>query len=585
MENNYRFCNPRENTNKSEFSQNQQETSGNIATVLLHDYFHHGVFQTVLGEKQWDRLDSRLDMNTDQVCALLQKHNVKATFFALGWIGDKYPEIIRKIVLEGHEIASAGYNARSVRQMTPEQFRKDLNRSKVALENAGANKIIGYRSAYQWFRESELWALDILIEEGYLYDASYRPALVNIFERSHRRFIHQYRSDKGEIWEFPSSTITLMGFNLPISGGAYFRHFPHIFMFNNFIKWQEKSTMPFVLYFLPWELDRNQPVVSALGPLSRIRRYRNAGKLAWILPKYFNRGLFQSIHQYLNISLDYEEHKNVNERGSSDLEKENIATEGMKVDSGVNQIESVTVVIPCYNESPSIQYLSKAIEELIREAKVSYNLKLIFVDDCSDDGTYTKLHETFGNKENCKIIRHGCNLGVAASIRTGIEAAETELVCSIDADCSYDPLTLLQMIPRLTPDVDVVTASPYHRDGFVLGVPGWRLFLSKSLSRIYHLMLRQKLSTYTSCFRVYRRSSILNLRYKYGDFRGILELIAMADIAGLTIVEHPTTLQCRIYGHSKMKIFKTILGHLKVICEVRDHNRKRSIGPHAEDFR
>ena len=119
----------------------------------------------------------------------------------------------------------------------------------------------------------------------------------------------------------------------------------------------------------------------------------------------------------------------------------------------------------------------------------------------------------------------------------------------------------------------MVTASPYHKEGFVVGVPKWRLFLSKSLSKLYHLILKNKLSTYTSCFRVFKRNSLIDLNFKYGDFRGIVEMLAVADIHGMIITEYPTTLQCRIFGHSKMKVVKTIIGHIKLLEEIMKYRR------------
>ena len=551
-----------------------KSSKSHIVTVLLHDYFHHGVFQTVIGEKQWHRLDSRLEKNVKDACTLLKRFNIKATFFTLGWIADKYPEIIKRLVSEGHEIANAGYRAYSVRQMTPTQFKEDIQRAKNALEMAGSNKIIGYRSAYQWFRQEEFWALDILIEEGYRYDSSYRPHFNNLKEKPYRRFVYKHYGNNGKILEFPASTISILVLNLPIGGGGYFRQFPHFFMFQNFEKWCGETNMPFILYFLPWELDSNQPVITALGPLARVRRYRNAGKMAWMLPRYFKESRFQSISQYLNMPLVYPPKDEI---ASTDkiVSSEIINHTSAEVYSRYPK-NTVSIIIPCYNELPSIHYLSKTLDELVLKSLPKYYLKFIFIDDGSTDGTYVRLQDTFESRKDCKVIRQERNMGVAATIKTGLQAADTEIVCSIDADCSYDPITLLMMIPQLESSVDIVTASPYHKDGFVLGVPRWRLLLSKSLSEIYHLFLRHKLSTYTSCFRVYRRNSVLDLKNKYGDFRGIIELLAMADIHGLTIKEYPTTLQSRIYGHSKMKILKTIIGHLKVILEMVQYNRRFS---------
>jgi glycosyltransferase involved in cell wall biosynthesis len=165
-------------------------------------------------------------------------------------------------------------------------------------------------------------------------------------------------------------------------------------------------------------------------------------------------------------------------------------------------------------------------------------------------------------------IRHETNRGVAASILTGLRHASTEIVCSIDCDCSYDPHELANMIPLLRGDVALVTASPYHPKGHVHNVPSWRLVLSKSLSRIYRIVLRQPLHTYTSCFRVYRRSAMIGTQPERDGFLGIAELVGKLALSGAKIVEYPATLEVRVLGHSKMKIVRTIVGHLGLLASL-----------------
>jgi hypothetical protein len=138
----------------------------------------------------------------------------------------------------------------------------------------------------------------------------------------------------------------------------------------------------------------------------------------------------------------------------------------------------------------------------------------------------------------------------------------------MDCDCTYDPHELGRMIPLLAEGVDVVTASPYHPQGQVKNVPQWRLFLSRSLSRLYRLVLRQKLYTYTSCFRVYRRDAALGVTVERGGFFGVTEMLGRLDLAGRRIVEFPTTLEARMLGRSKMKILKTIAGHLSLLTQL-----------------
>ena len=231
--------------------------------------------------------------------------------------------------------------------------------------------------------------------------------------------------------------------------------------------------------------------------------------------------------------------------------------------------QEVSVVIPVYNEAASLPYLKRALDELINQSDI-YALKFIFVDDGSKDNTYQVLCDSFDSRNDCKIIRHQSNKGIAEALRTGIVSANTDIVCSMDADCSYDPLELLNMIPMLEEGVDMVTASPYHNVGSVRNVPKWRLFLSKSLSKLYHVTLHNKLATYTSCFRVYRRDSVSKIPPGYSGFLGVLELLAKLDINGGKVVEYPTVLQCRIFGHSKMQVARNILGHLKLLGTIID---------------
>jgi hypothetical protein len=159
---------------------------------------------------------------------------------------------------------------------------------------------------------------------------------------------------------------------------------------------------------------------------------------------------------------------------------------------------------------------------------------------------------------------------------TGIRAADSEIVCSIDADCTYDPHELGGMIPLLVPGVDLVTASPYHPDGGVRNVAEWRLILSRGASSLYRRVLHNKLHTYTSCFRVYRRSAALSLTLTRRGFLGVMETIALLDLDGHRVVEYPTMLDVRMIGQSKMKVVRTIWGHLQLLTQF---SKRRWFGP------
>jgi glycosyltransferase involved in cell wall biosynthesis len=228
----------------------------------------------------------------------------------------------------------------------------------------------------------------------------------------------------------------------------------------------------------------------------------------------------------------------------------------------------VTIVVPCFNETQSLRYLGNTLQSVAKALRDQYAFTFIFVDDGSTDDTWPLLQELFGARPDCRLVRHERNRGVAHSIQSGIRHAETEVVCSIDCDCTYDPHQLGRMIPLLTDGVDLVTASPYHPEGRVRNVARWRLLLSKSLSQLYRLVLHQKLFTYTSCFRVYRRETAIGISVQRGGFFGITEMLGHLDLKGCRIVEFPATLDVRMLGRSKMKILRTIAGHLGLLAQL-----------------
>jgi len=224
--------------------------------------------------------------------------------------------------------------------------------------------------------------------------------------------------------------------------------------------------------------------------------------------------------------------------------------------------------VPCFNEEASLTHLHDRIEAMRPLLNERHNMHLILVDDGSTDRTWAILQQLFGGRSDCTLIRQARNVGIGAAILTGIRAAQTEIVCSIDCDCTYDPSQLTFLLPKLTSSMDLVTGSPYHPEGRVLGVRWWRLFLSKSASALYRCVLRQKLYTYTSCFRVYRRSAVVRLELKHQGFLAIAELIAKFDLNGFNIAECPATLTARSHGLSKMNTVRVLAGHIGLLCEL-----------------
>jgi polysaccharide deacetylase family protein (PEP-CTERM system associated) len=540
-----------------------------VLTVALEDYFQVGAFNQLIQRGQWYRFETRLEKNTDRTLELLDRHGVKATFFVLGWIADRYPELLRRVAERGHEIASKGYYHRNVRQMSPGELREDLARTRELLEKAAGTRVLGYRVADGWFAPADLWALDVLAEEGYAYDSSLAPRLREYAHEPWRRFLHEYRSGDHKLWEFPISTIRLLRWVVPIGGGNYFRQFPHWLVRRAVRRWDRQYQVPFVMYFHVWELDPDQPKISSASLLTRIRHYRNLHKMQPMLEEYLGQYSFTSIARYLGLDTTWpRQGGGLALRAQTDTHSEII-----RLGAGEHAPEApartpLTVVVPCYNEELILPYLANTLKSVTASMEKEYELSFVFVNDGSKDGTAEALPRIFGGWPRCTIHHHETNRGVAAAILTGIQCASTELVCSIDCDCTYDPHEAAQMVPLLRPGIDVVTASPYHPQGQVRNVPAWRLFLSKGSSFLYRRVLRQKLYTYTSCFRLYRRSAVLELKVRETGFLGVAEILGKLDLKGSRLVEYPAVLEVRMLGRSKMKTVRTILGHLKLMTRL-----------------
>jgi polysaccharide deacetylase family protein (PEP-CTERM system associated) len=539
----------------------QSTTKPNLLTVLLEDYFQVGAFDRLIREQTWSRFEPRYVENTLKALDLLDKHDAKATFFVLGWIAENTPDLIREITKRGHEIASRGYNHCPLSRMSPAEFRADVRRTREVLEGASGQRVFGHRAAEKLNYARDAWTLDVLAEENFAYDASFLPTRKTIKNAPIRRAAHEHRAAGQTIWEFPYSTAPVGNYLLPISGGNYFRQLPYTLMRKKVQNWIETEDQPFVLYFHVWELDEEQPRINAASRLTRIRHYRKLDKMAWILNENLSRYSFTNCSNFLGINKSEVQHK-IAETSQNAIQIKSSSTPS----SEKANKEKVTVVIPCFNEEKTLRYLSNTLKSL--ETALDYDLSFIFVDDCSRDQTFDKLNEIFGARENVRILRHAENKGVAAGIVTGLKAAKTEIVCTIDADCTYDPHELSQMIPLLTEDVALVTASPYHPAGGVRNVPSWRLGLSKGASWLYRQTLQQNLHTYTSCFRVYRRSRIEGIELEQDGFLGVAEMLGKLVLRGERIVEHPAVLEVRLFGFSKMKTVRTVFGHIKLLTKL-----------------
>jgi len=247
----------------------------NAMTIDVEDYFHVSVFDGVVPRASWQQLETRVARNTERLLDLFEERNLRATFFVLGWVAERVPDVVRRIARGGHEIASHGYAHRLIYDQTPQAFREDVRRAKRLLEDVGGVPVHGFRAPSYSVTPRSLWALDILIDEGYGYDAS-------IFPIRHDRYgiplspRHPFVIERRgrTIVEAPASTVTIGPLNLPIGGGGYFRILPYAWTRWGIARVNRLEHRPAIFYLHPWEIDPDQPALHTSW-LGRFRHYRN----------------------------------------------------------------------------------------------------------------------------------------------------------------------------------------------------------------------------------------------------------------------------------------------------------------------
>jgi len=247
-------------------------------TVDVEDYFQVSAFDNVVSRDAWAGMESRVVANTGRLLDLFDEFDVRSTFFVLGWVAERHPALVRAIVARGHELASHGYAHRLVYSQTPAEFREDVRRAKGLLEDAGGVAVHGYRAPSFSVTSRSLWALDVLLEEEYRYDASIFPIRHDRYGIPDApRWPHAIERPAGRVYEVPGSTVRLGGTNLPVAGGGYFRILPYAWTRFGISRVNRTERQPVVFYLHPWEIDADQPRLSA-GALSRFRHYRNLHK-------------------------------------------------------------------------------------------------------------------------------------------------------------------------------------------------------------------------------------------------------------------------------------------------------------------
>lgn len=268
-------------------------------TIDVEDYFQVSAFENLVSPDQWDGMAPRVEANTDRLLQLFDDHNTTATFFMLGWVAERFPQLVQRIVEQGHELASHGIMHQRASSQSRDEFKADAGGAKRLLEDLSGKQVLGYRAPSFSFTKENLWVYDVLAEEGYVYSSSVYPVVHDHYGIPDApRF--RYETPSG-VDEIPLSTLPLMGRNVPISGGGYFRLYPYMFTRWAVSRFMKREEQPYIFYLHPWEVDPNQPRMEGASAKSRFRHYLNLDKVEQRLGRLltdFEWGALAKLYHY-----------------------------------------------------------------------------------------------------------------------------------------------------------------------------------------------------------------------------------------------------------------------------------------------
>ena len=278
----------------------------NALTIDVEEYYHVSAFEKVVRIEDWEQYESRVEKNTDSVLAMLDDMHVKATFFILGCVAQRHPHLVRRIVSAQHEVACHGYTHRRIYTLTAEEFRHEIQRAKRLIEDAGGVPVLGYRAPSYSVTTQSLWALDILVEEGFTYDSSIFPIRHDLYGiPGYQRFAHVWHGQGTKaIVELPLSTARILGVNVPVAGGGYLRLLPYALTHLGLRRINNTEQQPAIIYFHPWEIDPEQPRLQASWK-SRLRHYTNLSRMERKLRRLLSNFAFAPIREVYASYLDH----------------------------------------------------------------------------------------------------------------------------------------------------------------------------------------------------------------------------------------------------------------------------------------
>jgi polysaccharide deacetylase family protein (PEP-CTERM system associated) len=271
----------------------KKDVPRDVLSVDVEDYYHVEAFADRVSARSWPGFPPRVRENTERVLQILEENRCRATFFVLGWVAERNPELIRRIVEAGHEVACHSYSHRPISSLTPDEFRQDLRRAREVIEDAAGVQVLGYRAPTFSIGRNNVWALEVLSEEGFLYDSSIFPIRHDLYgfpEAPRFPYALDLKS-KRRLFEIPMTTVRIGRINCPVGGGGYLRLLPMPYTRWAIRQVHQNENQPFILYFHPWELDPAQPRIAGKWK-SRLRHYAGLTRMEGRLRELLASGNF-----------------------------------------------------------------------------------------------------------------------------------------------------------------------------------------------------------------------------------------------------------------------------------------------------
>lgn len=272
-------------------------------TVDVEDYFQVSALERYILRSNWKDYERRVETNTDRILAIFDEKDVKATFFTLGWVAKYHPDLVKRIVSSGHDLASHGWDHRRVTTLSRSEFAIDVSKSKKILEDISGTEVNGYRAPSYSFTLQNDWAHDVLLEQGYIYSSSVAPIKHDLYGiPSAPRF--SYKCANGQLIEMPITTTRIMNKNYPCGGGGWFRLYPYALSKWAIDRVNSIDDKAAIFYFHPWEIDPEQPRIEGVNLLTKFRHYQNLGQMQRKLSKLLSEYKWRTVPEVFSDDLN-----------------------------------------------------------------------------------------------------------------------------------------------------------------------------------------------------------------------------------------------------------------------------------------